>query len=65
MRAFPTWAFPGGRVVEGEMTLDELEAELDAAEALAAAAGAAGAGGAGGAGGGGGGAQAVAQQAAG
>jgi hypothetical protein len=28
VRAFPTWVLPGGRVVEGELSLDALEAAL-------------------------------------
>ena len=30
VRAFPTWVFPSGAVVEGEMDLDAIEAALDA-----------------------------------
>lgn len=45
VKAFPTWVFPGGRIVEGEMSFEDIEAELDAAEVLAAAEGSGGGGG--------------------
>mgnify|MGYP001807566211 CR=1 FL=1 len=36
MRAFPTWVI-GGKTIEGELLLDEVEKELARAEAAAAA----------------------------